>query len=161
MREHEQDPESSAGIEKGTDHPSLFHFPTKEGTETFTETRIPYNLQERNKMNQTIVMPIGIIEEPAPAGATFRLTPQGQQAGLGTDTQVTVWQYHPQQLAMAKYAGRITRIGDETATFSILRAEVDERWPAEINPLGPGAPVYLAQKGSFEPEVTQTATTIH
>ncbi len=28
-------------------------------------------------MNQTIVMPIGIIEESAPNGATFRLTPQG------------------------------------------------------------------------------------
>ena len=55
---------------------------------------------------------------------------------------------------MAKYAGRITRIGDETATFSILRAEVDERWPAEINPLERGAPVYLAQKGSFEPDVS-------
>ena len=40
-------------------------------------------------MNQTIVMPIGIIEEPASAGATFRLTPQGQQAGLKTDAQVT------------------------------------------------------------------------
>ena len=38
-------------------------------------------------MNQTIVMPIGIIEETAPAGATFRLTPQGQSAGLMTDTQ--------------------------------------------------------------------------
>ena len=112
-------------------------------------------------MNQTIVMPIGIIEEPAPTGATFRLTPQGEKAELGTDTQVTVWQYHPAQLAMAKYAGRITRVGDKTATFSILRAEVDERWPAEINPLGPGAPVYLAQKGSFEPEITQTATAVH
>ena len=112
-------------------------------------------------MNQTIVMPIGIIEEPASAGATFRLTPQGQQAGLKTDAQVTIWRYHPEQLAMAKYAGRITRIGDETATFSILRAEVDERWPAEINPLERGAPVYLAQRGSFEPDVTRTAVTIH
>ena len=27
-------------------------------------------------MNQTIIMPIGIIEEPTPAGATFRLTPK-------------------------------------------------------------------------------------
>lgn len=111
-------------------------------------------------MKQTIVMPIGIIEEPAPAGATFRLTPQGQEAGIGTDTQVTVWRYHPGQLAMAKYAGRITRVDDETATFSILRAEVDERWPAEINPLEPGAPVYLAHRGSFEPDVARTATTV-
>ena len=110
-------------------------------------------------MNQTIVMPIGIIEEPAPAGATFRLTPQGQSAGLRTDTQVTIWRYHPEQLAMAKYAGRITQIGDETATFSILRAEVDERWPSEINPLEPGAPVYLAQRGSFEPDITLTTAT--
>ena len=112
-------------------------------------------------MNQTIVMPIGIIEEPAPAGATFRLTPQGQKAKLRTDTQVTLWQYHPEQLAMAKYAGRIIQVGDETATFAILRAEVDERWPAEINPQGPGAPVYLAQRGSFEPDISQTATTVH
>ena len=88
-------------------------------------------------MYQTIVMPIGIIEEPAPAGATFRLTPQGQRAGLRNGTQVTIWRYHPEQLAMAKYAGRITQISGKTATFSILRAEVDERWPSEINPLDP------------------------
>ena len=112
-------------------------------------------------MNQTIVMPIGIIEEPAPAGATFRLTPQGQEAELATDTQVTIWRYHPEQLAMAKYAGRITRVDHETATFSILRADVDERWPSEINPLEPGAPVYLAMRGSFEPDVTRTATAVH
>ena len=86
-------------------------------------------------------MPIGIIEEPTPLGATFRLTPQGQNAGLRTDAQVTVWRYYPKLLAMAKYTGRITRLGDDTASFSILRAEVDERWPTEINPLGPGAPV--------------------
>ena len=95
-------------------------------------------------MNQTIVMPVGIIEEPTPAGATFRLTPQGQDAGLAPDAHVTVWRYHPEQLAMAKYTGRITRVGDDTATFAILRVEIDERWPAEINPLGAGAPVYLA-----------------
>ena len=112
-------------------------------------------------MDQIIVMPIGIIEKPALAGATFRLTPQGQSAGLGTNTQVTVWRYHPEQLAMAKYAGRITQISDETATFSILRAEVDERWPSEINPLEPGAPVYLAQKGSFEPDITLTTVTVN
>ena len=112
-------------------------------------------------MNQTIVMPIGIIEETAPAGATFRLTPQGQRAGLRTDTQVTIWRYHPEQLAMAKYAGRITQISDETATFSILRVEVDERWPSEINPLEPGAPVYLAQRGSFEPAITLTTATVN
>ena len=84
---------------------------------------------KRGISEQTIVMPIGIIEGPAPAGAVFRLTPQGQRAGLKTDTQVTIWRYHPEQLAMAKYAGRITQVSDETATFSILRAEVDERWP--------------------------------
>ena len=112
-------------------------------------------------MEQTIVMPIGIIEGPSPAGAVFRLTPQGQRAGLRTDTPVTVWRYHPEQLAMAKYAGRITEVSDETATFSILRAEVDERWPSEINPLDTGAPVYLAQRGSFEPDITLTSTTVN
>ena len=110
-------------------------------------------------MTQTIVMPIGIIEEPTPAGATFRLTPQGQNAGLSTDAHVTVWRYHPEQLAMAKYTGRITQVSDDTATFAILRVEVDERWPAEINPLGAGAPVYLALRGSFEPDTSRTATT--
>ena len=106
-------------------------------------------------MTQTIVMPIGIIEEPTPAGATFRLTPQGQNIGLSADAHVTVWRYHPEQLAMAKYTGRITQVGHETATFAILRAEVDERWPAEINPLGAGAPVYLALRGSFEPDTSR------
>ena len=33
-------------------------------------------------MSQTITMPIGIIDLPTPAGATFRLTPQGQDAEL-------------------------------------------------------------------------------
>ena len=111
-------------------------------------------------MNQTIIMPIGIIEEPTPAGATFQFTPQGQNAGLEPGTHVTIWRYHPEQLAMAKYNGRITQVGDDTATFAILRAEVDERWPAEINPLGAGAPVYLAQRGSFEPDTSRTATTV-
>ena len=111
-------------------------------------------------MNQTIVMPIGIIEEPAPAGATFRLTPQGQKAGLETGTQVTVWRYHPEQLAIAKCAGRIIRVDEETATFSILRVDMGPRWPVEINPLERGSPVYLAQTDSFEPDVIRTATTV-
>lgn len=110
-------------------------------------------------MPQTIVMPIGIIEEQTPTGATFRLTPQGQNAGLSTDAHVTVWRYHPEQLAMAKYVGRITQIGDDTATFNVLRVEIDERWPTEINPLGPGAPVYLSIRNSFEPDTSRTTTT--
>ena len=140
---------------------SLLISQNQEGAQTFTEKRKPYNLQERKKVNQTIVMPIGIIEETAPNGATFRLTPQGQNAGLRTDTQVTVWRYHPEQLAMAKYAGRITQISGETATFSILRVEVDDRWPLEINPMEPGAPVYLAQRGSFEPDITLTTAKVN
>ena len=111
-------------------------------------------------MNQTIIMPVGIIEEPMPAGATFRLTPQGQNARLQADAHVTVWRYHPEQLAMAKFNGRITQVGDDTATFVILRSEVGERWPADINPLAAGAPVYLALRGSFEPDASRTATTI-
>ena len=111
-------------------------------------------------MTQTIVMPIGIIEEPTPAGATFRLTPQGQNAGLSPDAHVTVWRYHPEQLAMAKYTGRITQVRDDTATFTMLRVEIDERWPADINPLGAGAPVYLALPGSFEPDTSRTAITV-
>ena len=111
-------------------------------------------------MNQTIIMPIGIIEEPTPAGATFRLTPQGKNPVLEIGAHVTVWRYHPEQLAIAKYNGRITRVGDDTAAFAVLRAEVDERWPAEINPLGVGAPVYLALRGSFEPDTSRTATTV-
>ena len=51
-------------------------------------------------------------------------------------------------------------MGDDTAAFAVLRAEVDERWPAEINPLGAGAPVYLALRGSFEPDTSRTATTV-
>ena len=115
---------------------------------------------EEKTVNQIIIMPIGIIEEPTPVGATFRLTPQGQKAELRTDAHVTVWRYHPEKLAMAKYNGRITQVGDDTATFAILRVEVDERWPAEINPLGAGAPVYLALRGSFEPDTSRTATTV-
>ena len=111
-------------------------------------------------MSQTIIMPIGIVEEPTPAGATFRLTPQGADARLQADAHVTVWRYHPEQLAMAKYTGRITQVSDHTATFAILRAEIDERWPAEVNPLGAGAPVYLALRGSFEPDTSRTATTV-
>ncbi|MDE2959447.1 MAG: hypothetical protein OXU28_05275 [Chloroflexota bacterium] len=111
-------------------------------------------------MNQTIIMPIGIIETPTPAGAIFRLTTQGQNAELRADAHVTVWRYHPKQLAMAKFTGRIIQVDDDTATFAILRAEVDERWPAEINPLGAGAPVYLAIRSSFEPDTSRTAVTV-
>ena len=111
-------------------------------------------------MNQSIIMPIGIIEEPTPAGATFRLTPQGQNAGLEPGAHVTVWRYHSEQLAIAKYTGRITQVGDDTAAFAVLRAEVDERWPAEINPLEAGAPVYLALRGSFEPDTNRTTVNV-
>ena len=88
------------------------------------------------------------------------MTPQGQNAGLSVDAHITVWRYHPEQLAMAKYTGRITRVADDTATFAILRVEIDERWPADVNPLGAGAPVYLALRGSFEPDTSRTATTV-
>ena len=111
-------------------------------------------------MNQTFVMPIGIIEEATPAGATFRLTPQGQRHNITPDVQVTVWRYHPGQLAMARFSGRITRVDKDTAAFAILRAEVDDRWPIDINPLGAGAPVYLARRGSFEPDTASTAVTV-
>ena len=111
-------------------------------------------------MNQTIVMPIGIIEEATPVGATFRLTPQGLRQKLTPEVQVTVWRYHPDQLAMARYSGRITQVGSETASFAILRVEVDERWPTDINPLEAGAPVYLARRGSFEPDTTHTAVMV-
>jgi len=47
---------------------------------------------------------------------------------------------------MAKYTGRIAQVSDYTATFAILRVEIDERWPAEINPLSAGAPVYLSPR---------------
>ena len=81
----------------------------------------------------------GGIEEPTPAGATFRLTPQGLDAELGTDDHVTVWHYHPEQLALGRYTGRITRVDRDTAAFAIRRADVDEYWPAGIDPTGAGA----------------------
>ena len=111
-------------------------------------------------MNQTIVMPVGIVEEATPAGAIFRLTPQGHRQNLTPDIQVTVWRYHPGKLAMARYSGRITQVDSETAAFAILRVEVDERWPVDINPLEAGAPVYLARRGSFEPDTSLTAVTV-
>ena len=73
---------------------------------------------------------------------------------------MTVWRYHPEHLAMAKFAGHITRVDETSATFTVLRAEVEERWPPETSPLEPGAPVYLALRGSFEPDVTKTLAII-
>ena len=111
-------------------------------------------------MLQRIIMPVGIIEETNAAGATFRLTPQGEEAGLELDAHVTVWRYHPKQLAMARFTGRVTRVDEKEANFTILRAEVDERWPPELSPLEPGTPVYLAQRGSFEPDLNRTLVTV-
>ena len=108
-------------------------------------------------MNQTIVMPIDHRGD-APAGATDPPRTKGRTQDRHPGDHLAL---HPEQLAMAKYAGRITQISDETATFSILRVEVDERWPSEINPLEPGAPVYLAQRGSFEPDITLTTATVN
>ena len=104
-------------------------------------------------------MPVGFIDELTPAGATFRLTPQGLNAKLGADDHVTVWHYYPEQTALARYTGSITRVDKDTATFAIRRAEVDERWPAHVNPLGAGAPVYLALRGSFEPDTSRALAT--
>ena len=111
-------------------------------------------------MEQTIIMPVGVIEESTATAATFRLTPQGRSLALEPGAPVTVWRYHPERLAMAKFAGRIIQVDQESATFTVLRAEVDERWPLETTPLGPGAPVYLAQSGSFEPDITRMHATV-
>jgi len=109
-------------------------------------------------MANPYIMPLGFIEQPTEAGATFVLTNPEDAWCLPTGTPITVWRYSPEQLAIAKIRGRISSVGHTSAEFTTTELHQDPRWPDEAPVIRPAAPVFLALEDSFEPDPARKLT---
>ncbi len=106
-------------------------------------------------MSVPAAKPIGIILQPTQGGAIFELRTPEDQEDAKPDSHVTVWNYHHQTCALARFRGLITEAGEKTASFIVTESQVDPTWPEHIEPMGAGNPVYLAQEGSFNPDMSR------
>ena len=52
----------------------------------------------------------------------------------------------------------MTAVGYVTATFEIEETQIDSRWSTDQEIIRPGVPVYLAEPGSFEPDLSRIMT---
>ena len=117
----------------------------------------------RDNMMGMSAMPIGIIDEPigtgpAADGARYTLTRPKDSEDLKPGMAVTVWNFHQDYNAGARFRGEITEISRTTGSFKVMEAHVDPDWPRHIEPLGVGNPVYLAVPGSFFPDLNRTCS---
>ena len=109
-------------------------------------------------MTTPYILPLGFVYRKTEAGTILLLTNPGEPQNLKPDTPVTVWTYSPEHLALGKVRGLITAVGYTTATFSSVETSLDARWPQDQDVLRPNAPVFLAQEGSFEPDLSRMLT---
>ena len=109
-------------------------------------------------MAKPYIMPLGFIYTKNDQGTVFLLTNPEDSNNLTTGTPVTVWRYSPEHLALAKIRGLITAIGYTTATFATVETAADPRWPEGHSILQPRTPVFLAEQGSFEPDLSRMLT---
>ena len=109
-------------------------------------------------MTTPYILPLGFVYRKTEAGTVILLTNPGEPNNLRADTPVTVWTYSPEHLALGKVRGLITAVGFTTATFSPVEISLDARWPQDQDVLRPNAPVFLAQEGSFEPDLSRMLT---
>ena len=107
-------------------------------------------------MANSQIMPLGFIDRLTEDGAIITLNSTQESRTLREGEPITIWRYHPGQLALAKVRGSITAVGYITATFRTTETRTDPRWPDKIEVLRPGTPVYLGTPGSFEPEPSRT-----
>ena len=107
-------------------------------------------------MTTPYIMPLGFIDRPTETGATFILSNPEDSHLLKPGTPVTLWQYSPGQLALAKVRGEITDVGFVTATLTTVESQTDPRWPEDREIICPKTPVYLALPDSFEPDTSRT-----
>ena len=104
------------------------------------------------------IMPLGFIDRPTGAGATFILTNPEDSLGLRPGDPVTVWRYSPELLAVAKLRGTVSTVGYTTATFTTIETRTDPRWTGDLPIIRPAAPVFLALEDSFEPDPERKLT---
>ena len=104
------------------------------------------------------IMPLGFIDRPTGAGATFILTNPEDSLSLATGTPITVWRYSPELLAVGRLRGSINTVGYTTATFITVETRNDSRWAEDLPIMRPAAPVFLALRDSFEPDPDRKLT---
>ena len=97
-------------------------------------------------------IPLGFIDRLEGDSAIFTLTNPKDVESLVPGTPVTVWNYSPQHLAVARTRGAITDLGGLKATFRAVDLALGPEWPEEEVTMKPGLPVYLALPDSFEPD---------
>ena len=104
------------------------------------------------------IMPLGFIHRRTESGGIIMLADPEDSRNIKMETPITLWQYSPGRLAAAKVRGTVSRVGYVTATFKIVESRIDPRWPVDQEIIRPGVPVYLAQPGSFEPDLSRMTT---
>lgn len=109
-------------------------------------------------MAESYIMPLGFIDRTTGEGAIIQLTNPEDSKAIRAGTQVTVWRYSQEHLALGRLRGRITAVGYTTATFATVETDTDPRWPEGEDVLNPKAPVFLAQDESFEPDPSRAIT---
>ena len=109
-------------------------------------------------MAKRYILPLGFIKHLTEGSVTFTLSNADESANLRRDTPVTLWQYSPEHLALAKIRGVISSVGYVTATFKTVESELDSRWPKDEEILRERTPVYLALEDSFEPDPARMLT---
>ena len=78
------------------------------------------------------IMPLGFIDQPTEAGATFILTNPEDSLGLRPGIPVTISRYSPELPAVAKLRGAISDVGYTTATFTNTETQTDPRWTQDL-----------------------------
>ena len=106
----------------------------------------------------THILPLGFIDRPTGDGAVITLTNPRDSRTLKPGVPVVIWRYSPGRLALAKVRGEISEVGFVTARFATVETRVDARWPEWQEIIQPAMPVYLAEKGSFEPDTSRMLT---
>lgn len=119
--------------------------------------RFGYHYADPNA-SSGIPMPLGIIEAKTADGATFTMTRPDDHEHMAPGDSVTVWDIFTPLHALARYRGTITEVNETTAAFAIQDQEIDESWPATMDPISPGNAVYLAQPDSYTFDGTRVAS---
>ena len=98
------------------------------------------------------IMPAAFIQQRTSNGATIVLAGPSGKDSLKIGDHVTVWSHNPGKAATAKVLGHVTQLESGKGAFAILKTEIDSRWPADLDIIETGSPVYLAVPDTFDPD---------
>ena len=104
------------------------------------------------------IMPIGFVDGITKDGVVILLTNPEESATIEEGTPVPIWTYNPGTLSSGRIRGEINAVGYVSATITIMETQLGPRWPKGQDILKRGAPVYLAQPGTFEPDESRMLT---